>query len=174
MKVDIRGNIIALDGVSAGFVAHPDAVEPYVGVPEDTVKTQHKAVAFPGRVKADVTAVPAHTGLGVTVAHGLVAVGMAGQRVIGHRGHPVVRQAYIGPGAVVKALGVGALVMDRMGLGEVVEILGACAKVFLRRGGVAQAELPALVQAHGLRPCQGAYGTDKQGNYNAFHTKRVP
>ena len=48
------------------------------------------------------------------------------------------------PGGVVEGLRVGALIVDGVGLGEVVEVLRACPPVFSGICGIAEGELPAV------------------------------
>ena len=88
--------------------------------------------------------------LGVTVAHGLIAMGMAGLTVESKECHKVVRQLHGLPLAIVKLVAVRAFVVDGIGLGEIVEILRSAAKVLGGIGSMAESELPALIETNGL------------------------
>ena len=144
--VRILRHVVHLGGIAAGFLAQPEAVEPHLGMAEDAVELQQQPAALIGGRQREMLPVPAHAGCRIAPAHGLVAVRVAGLAGIRELGGPVVGHAHILPRPVVELRTVGTLVMDGVGLGQIVEVLRAAAEVLLRVGGMAQAELPAVAE----------------------------
>ena len=177
--VHVLGDVVYLGGVSAGFGAHVEAVEPHLGVAEDAVEAEQDVPAEVFLTYGEDFTVPAYAGFGILPAHRLVAVRMAGGGVEAQRGHEVVRNAHFLPGAVVELGRVRAFVVDGIGLGEIVEIFGSAAEVFLRVGRVAEGEAPAFIEpfdAAFLCLQRGAREQKRRHNYKIsmeFHTLQI-
>ena len=123
-------------------------------------------------------AIPTHTGLGILVAHLLVAVAVTGFRSERQVHHPVVRQLHLlpfhAPLLLVELERVWPLIVDGSGLGQIVEVLGAATEVLGRVGSIPKSEEPVFVEtdslAHILCIQQGQHRPQHQKDrYVFFH-----
>ena len=130
--VQVFADVIHLRGIAAGLAAQVEAVDPHAGIAEDAVELQIDVLAQVFLRHGEGLAVPADAGLGIFITDGLVAVAVAGFAGKGEVHHPVVGQVYRLPCRSIKFLGVRPGVVDGRRLGEVIEILGSAAEVFLR------------------------------------------
>ena len=95
--IDIRGNVVYLRGIAAGLGAHIEAVEPHLRIAEDAVEAQHQSFAQILLAYLEDFTIPAHTGLGIFPAYGLIAVRMTCLSGVWQHRHPVVRNLYLLP-----------------------------------------------------------------------------
>ena len=148
--IQILGDIVTCCSVTALLSAQPEAVHPDVRIAEDAVETERYGLAERFGRDGEMLAIPAHTGFGPLPAHRLIAVAVRGFGSIRQVHDPVVGQLYLLPGRIVKVHGIRALVVDGRRLGEIIEIFRAPSEILFRRGGVAEGELPAVVEQHFL------------------------
>ena len=148
--VHVFGHVVHLGGVAARLAAHVEPIEPHAGVAENTIEPQADVLAKVGGRDIHLFPVPTHTGSWITVTHGLVTMRMTGQRVVAQGGHPVVGHIDVLPTAVVELHHIGTFVVDGVGLGQVVEVLGAATEIFHWVGGIAEGELPTVTQGDAL------------------------
>ena len=148
--IQILSDIVTRCGIAAFLAAQPEAVHPDVRVAEDAVEPERHGLAERFGRDGEMLAVPAHTGLGPLPAHRLIAVAVRGFGRVRQVHDPVVRQLDLLPGRVVKIHRIRAFVVDGRRFGEIVEILRAAPEVLLRRGRIAEGELPAVVEQHFL------------------------
>ena len=171
--IGVVGDVINLRGITTGFRSHIHTVEPHLRSTEDAVETQREPLAEVGLVDVEGLAVPPHTRSRILIAHGLIAMRLARAAVVGQRCHPVVGQSDSFPTAVVELRRVGSGIVDGIGFGEIIEILGAAAEVFRCVAGIAESKFPAVVQANGLPDalatgCRYRQKQKKEENY-FFH-----
>ena len=147
---DIRCDVVDLRGIATRLRTHIEAVEPHLGISEDTVEAQFQLFAEILLTDLHQFTIPAHTRRGILPAYGLVTVRVTGLGGIGQGGHPVVRHLHLLPACIIKLGGIRSLVVDRVRFRQIVKVLGATAEVLLRICCMPQFELPALVEADGL------------------------
>ena len=164
--VQIRRDIVVLGEIAALCTSAVEAVHPYAAVAEDAVEEQGDMLALVFLVDVEGLAVPTHRGLGIAVAHGLVAVRVAALTAEGQLHHEVVGQVDGLPTAVIKLHAVGTLIVDGGRLGEIVEVFRTTAEVLDGVAGMAEVEAPAEVEADLL-----ALGMSRVGeeNHNQQH-----
>ena len=100
--------------------------------------------------KRESLAVPAHAVLRVSIAYLLIAVAVAGIGRIRKECHPIVRKVNDLPVRSIKTGAVGACIVYRSCLCQIVEIFRAAAEILFRGRGIAKCKLPALVQQNTL------------------------
>ena len=170
--VQVFGNCIGRGSISTFLPAQPEAVDPDVRVAEDAVEAQRHGLAQRVGRDGEMLAVPAYAGGGIFPAHGLVAVAVAGLRRERQVHDPVVRQADLLPGAVIEIHGIGSGIVDGSRFREIIEVFRSPPEILLRRGGVTESELPAVVEQHFLRRQGHAEEKGRQQQWQSFHQAR--
>ena len=79
----IRCDVVHLGHIAAGFGTHIEAVEPHLGISENTVETQHQPFAQILVADPDELTIPAHAALRIFPAYGLIAVRVTGFAGVG-------------------------------------------------------------------------------------------
>ena len=160
--VHILRHVVNLCGIATGLCAHIEAIEPHTGIAKYAVQLYTDVLAQILSRNLYHLAIPAHAAVRILPTYRLVSVRVAGLTSIRQRRSPVVGHTDCLPRRVVELLGIGAFVMDAVGLGQVVEVLSATAKVLLRVGSMPHSKLPALTESDFLSHTLGCHTNTRQ------------
>ena len=151
--IQVIAYLVFLPQVSARLAAAIESVYPHPRIAENAVETQDDTTAVVFLRHEEFLPVPTHAGFGVLPSNCLVTVAVARLRGERQVHDPIVGQCNFLPQRVFEVHGIRTGVVNRSRLGEIIEILGAAAEVLCRIGGVAQSELPTVVEPlHGPLP----------------------
>ena len=131
--VKIFRNIICPGCISAFLMSEIESVHPHLGIAEYSVELQPDMLTVVFLRDCECLSVPSHACFRIFESYGLVTVAVARFSGVRQIHHPVMGQIDVCPSGSIELGRIRAFVMDRCGLGQIVEIFGSASKILCRR-----------------------------------------